>query len=57
MKKQRISLELHDDYGRRRLSAVGLYAALYKANLIEDLLTPEIDEAQLVETKLEMCTT
>ena len=52
--KQRISQELHDGV-MGKLSAVrlNLYAALYKANLIEDpLFAKQIDEIQAVEQEI-----
>ncbi|MEC4004308.1 ATP-binding protein [Flavobacterium sp. SUN052] len=54
IEKQRISLELHDGV-MGKLSAVrlNLYAALYKANLIEDeLFAKQIDEIQTVEQEI-----
>jgi len=54
LEKQRISLELHDGV-MGKLSAVrlNLYAALYKANLIEDeLFAKQIDEIQTVEQEI-----
>ena len=54
IEKQRISLELHDGV-MGKLSAVrlNLYAALYKANLIEDeVFSKQIDEIQEVEKEI-----
>ncbi|MBY0486003.1 MAG: hypothetical protein K2P85_02245 [Flavobacteriaceae bacterium] len=54
VEKQRISLELHDGV-MGKLSAVrlNLYAALYKANLIEDeTFSLQIDEIQAVEQEI-----
>lgn len=54
IEKQRISLELHDGV-MGKLSAVrlNLYAALCKANLIEDqLFAKQIDEIQAVEEEI-----
>ena len=54
LEKQRISLELHDGV-MGKLSAVrlNLYAALYKANLIEDeVFSKQIDEIQEVEKEI-----
>ncbi len=54
IEKQRISLELHDGV-MGKLSAVrlNLYAALYKANLIEnEMFAKQIDEIQTVEQEI-----